>query len=47
VNNKKRSRFHFLPCLVASSATREFCVHEALNEVYLENLFTDGCNFSR
>ena len=40
----------FRPCLVATSATsvmREFCLHIVLNEVYLQNLFIDGCIFSR
>ena len=38
------------PCLVppiAPIAKRESCMHEVLNEVYLQNLFTYECNFSR
>ena len=47
------------PCLVSGKilvvfgynsnyfARRESCLHGVLNEVYLQNLFSNGCNFSR
>ena len=37
------------PCLVPSnliSSKKESCMHGLLNKVYLQNLFSDECNFS-
>jgi hypothetical protein len=34
-------------CLPGGFHPRESCMHEVLNEVYLQNLFTDDYNFMR
>ena len=45
-----RSKPNPRPCLVETTnffSKKDECMHEILNEIYLRNLFTDGCNFSR
>ena len=35
------------PVWMTQKHKKESCLHEALNEIYLQNFFTDGYNFSR
>ena len=34
-------------CFILLCATREFFVHGVPNKIYLQNIFTDECKFSR